>query len=55
MKTTKRAFVTYLCTDDYLEGALTLGCSLRRSGTIADIVCMVTPNVNDIAKKRLKQ
>lgn len=49
----KKAFVTYLCSDSFIKGALTLKYSLEKTGTTADIVCMITSEVSNISKKRL--
>jgi hypothetical protein len=39
--------------DDYVQGALPLAYSLQKSQTIYPCVCMVTPDVSDVACQRL--
>ena len=42
----RKAFVTLATNDSYSLGALVLAHSLRRAGTAADIVCMITHHVS---------
>lgn len=48
----------YVCTvfggDSYIPGAMTLAYSLKKVGTDYDIVCMVTDDVSESAKNRLR-
>lgn len=48
------AFVTFMMRNDsYLPGALVLASGLRRSGTLADLVCLVTGSVSKQARRTL--
>lgn len=50
----KNAFVTFLMLNDsYLPGALMLGYALKKQEVRADIVCMVTDEISESAKKSL--
>ncbi len=54
MNKKKKAFVTFLMLNDsYLPGALMLGYALRKQKVNADIVCMVTDDISEVAKKAL--
>jgi len=49
------AFVTFLMrNDNYLPGALMYAYGLRKKGTGADLVCMVSGNISDRAKEALE-
>lgn len=50
----RRAFVLLVMKGDaYVPGALVAAYSLRLTGSSADLVCMVTPDVTETARKRL--
>lgn len=51
----RRAFVTYLMfNDSYLPGCLMAGYGLRRQGSRADRVCLVTDDISDRAREALR-
>jgi len=51
----KNAYVTTIFNgDNYLEGVLTLGYSLLETKTSYDVVCMVTPDVSEDAKNKMR-
>lgn len=50
----RRAYATLLYSD-FVEGTRALGQSLRESGTTADIVVLVTPDVKQETRERLAQ
>jgi len=50
-----KAFATFLMLNDsYLPGALMLGYALRKQKTDADLVCMITEDITDEAKRSLE-
>jgi len=50
----RRAYVTLLY-KDFLAAVRTLGQSLRNTGTTADMVVLVTPEVSESSRKTLQQ
>ena len=50
----RRAYVTLLY-KDFLAAVRTLGQSLRNTGTTADMVVLVTPEVSETSRKTLQE
>lgn len=52
---TSQAYVTLVTNDEYAEGAIVLGQSLRESGTNRTLVVMVTSGVTEWTRHRLSK
>ena len=50
----KRAFMTLSTTDDFIEGALTLGESLRATGSRYEFLVALGPNVSPTAERQIE-
>ncbi len=49
------AYVSYLCNDKFFEGVIALQKSLKRVGSQFDLYCMVTEEVTEYCRKKLKE
>jgi alpha-N-acetylglucosamine transferase len=50
----KKAFITYLCNDKFVPGAVALAKSLKHHMTKYEVACMVTEEVSDLGRQILE-